>query len=410
MRKVLFLLLLLGSLLYPQTITVEETLKDNENNNVVGFIHISNPSFLYPYGSALAVTDCTNATPIVVTTATHGYATNDTVYIVNVTGNTACNGTFRITVLTTTTFELNGSVGNGAFGAGGTSQKLIPVAARTRRYPTSGTFSGTVTINLIPTSTAIAIPSGSAAGFTYLASYTLSDGSTYSEQWNPAPTPSKQTISGIKVPGVVNPTAAVALTQLASQGAANTDVLTFNGTSWVPYTVPPRALYIATASQNRNNTAAENSIVGTGVGSLTLPANYYSGAGKALYVTASGYYGNTGTPTLNIKLKHGSTVLAQTGAITTSTGATNWAWHFRGVVTCRSTGASGTVDIQGEFIIQTLASGTSSAAIYSMVNTSAVTIDTTVTQAVDLTETWGTANSLNTITGASFAMYNIAIP
>lgn len=63
-----------------------------------------------------AITSSTNATPIVVTTATHGYTTGDTVEITGHLVNTNANGTWIITVLSTTTFSLPAS-GNGV-GAG----------------------------------------------------------------------------------------------------------------------------------------------------------------------------------------------------------------------------------------------------------------------------------------------------
>lgn len=66
------------------------------------------------------VAAASNATPIVVTTGTpSGVVTGDQVVITGVTGNTATNGTFVITVLTSTTFELNESAGSGGYIAGG---------------------------------------------------------------------------------------------------------------------------------------------------------------------------------------------------------------------------------------------------------------------------------------------------
>lgn len=67
-----------------------------------------------------AVTGATNATPIVITTATHSLTTGDTVNISGVGGNTAANGDWTIIVLSGTTFSLNTSVGNGAYTSGGT--------------------------------------------------------------------------------------------------------------------------------------------------------------------------------------------------------------------------------------------------------------------------------------------------
>lgn len=234
MRKILFLFVLSLYTLFGQTVTISETLKDSQGNNLVGFLRIANPAFLYPQGSTLAISNCTNATPIVVTTPTHGLSTNDTVYITGVTGNTACNGTFAITVVTGTTFSLNGSTGNGAYGAGGTVQKIVPVGARTIRYPTTGNFTGAVTVSLIPTTTGIVTPTGSAAGVTYRVTYFINDGTSFTEQWNIPVTPTTNTISAIRAPGVVSPTATIVLSQLAQTGALDTrnDIICWNGSQW----------------------------------------------------------------------------------------------------------------------------------------------------------------------------------
>ncbi len=77
-----------------------------------------------PFGSSAAatgvITGASNASPIVITTnSTALLATGLTVTISGVGGNTAANGTFTITVLNATTFQLNGSMGNGTYTSGG---------------------------------------------------------------------------------------------------------------------------------------------------------------------------------------------------------------------------------------------------------------------------------------------------
>jgi len=58
--------------------------------------------------------------PIVITTTTtHALFTGQQVTISGVLGNLAANGTFQITVTSTTTFSLNGSTGNGSYTGGG---------------------------------------------------------------------------------------------------------------------------------------------------------------------------------------------------------------------------------------------------------------------------------------------------
>lgn len=69
------------------------------------------------------ITAATNASPIVVTATTHGFANNDVVSITGVVGNTAANGIWQITFIDANTFSLNSSVGSGAYTSGGLASK-----------------------------------------------------------------------------------------------------------------------------------------------------------------------------------------------------------------------------------------------------------------------------------------------
>lgn len=70
------------------------------------------------------ITSATNTSPIVITQNFHGLLTGDTIEILNVGGNTAANGVFTIQNVTTNTFELVGSTGNGAYTSGGAAQRI----------------------------------------------------------------------------------------------------------------------------------------------------------------------------------------------------------------------------------------------------------------------------------------------
>lgn len=67
-----------------------------------------------------SITDATNDTPIVVTSAAHGLQNGQRVTITGVGGNTAANTTATIANVTTDTFELDGVAGNGSYTSGGT--------------------------------------------------------------------------------------------------------------------------------------------------------------------------------------------------------------------------------------------------------------------------------------------------
>ncbi|MBX9600420.1 MAG: hypothetical protein K2X35_05430 [Bryobacteraceae bacterium] len=95
----------------PTAVTADTITEPNFDNslNVEGPVYISGTS---------------NASPIVVTAAGHGYATGNRVRIDYVTGNTAANGVWTITVVDANTFSLNGSAGNGAHAGGGTARRF----------------------------------------------------------------------------------------------------------------------------------------------------------------------------------------------------------------------------------------------------------------------------------------------
>lgn len=80
--------------------------------------------------AAKNITGATNATPISITCAGHGYSTGDTVVLTSVGGNTSANGVWEITVTGTDTFTLDGSVGNAAWTSGGTVKQINNAVVR----------------------------------------------------------------------------------------------------------------------------------------------------------------------------------------------------------------------------------------------------------------------------------------
>jgi hypothetical protein len=151
--------------------------------------------------------------------------------------------------------------------------------------------------------------------------------------------------------------------------------------------------FVQTAAATIANTVTETTLIGTVSGpGKTLIANRFT-VGKNFKGRFRGRYSTTGTPTLQLKVKLGSTVILDTGAITLGSGVANKYFELEFDITCRTAGVSGTVFALGKVIFDTT--------VVPIVNTAVATIDTTVTQVVDVTATWGTANSANTITGST---------
>ena len=141
-----------------------------------------------------------------------------------------------------------------------------------------------------------------------------------------------------------------------------------------------------------NSTSAETTILGTGIGTLTLAANQLQ-AGDVIRFTLSGY-GQRSSGNVTIRVKLGGTTI-----VATATAAPSWAANgmFRrnAEITVNTIGATGTATGQG---MSTFYTTNILAPQMGMMSTAATTIDTTGTLAVDATIQWSTGALGNTVT------------
>lgn len=165
-------------------------------------------------------------------------------------------------------------------------------------------------------------------------------------------------------------------------------ILYFDGKA-LPSSVP---VFSGTADATVANTTTPTSLLSTGVGSKTLPIDFFS-AGKRVKVSLSGTLTNTGTPNIQIQLKLGSTTIIDTTAVAmvTITGTTQWNADFD--LVCRTSGATGTVKGHGKLIYY----NATTPVVLKDANTGTSVIDTTATQTLDVLATWGTADPANSI-------------
>lgn len=158
---------------------------------------------------------------------------------------------------------------------------------------------------------------------------------------------------------------------------------------------PSRILFSATAQKDIDNTASETTLFGSGVGSLSIPANTLA-IGSMVRIVLTGYQDSAaaaGNVQVRFKLG-GATILDTTAKANSNSLADRWT-RIEAVFTWRTIGATGTYDGQG-FLQWTSAAGVTST--YDAVNaTGALTIDTTAAIAVDVTWQYGTANPANEI-------------
>lgn len=153
-------------------------------------------------------------------------------------------------------------------------------------------------------------------------------------------------------------------------------------------------MFTGTTDATVANTTTETTLIPSGEGTVTIPANYLK-AGKTITVEAWGIYTADASPsTLEIKASLGGVLLCTTGAntMTTSEGGQ---WHTTITFTCRTTGASGTVMSQGETRFNhAVGAGTT----YWMRRSATNTVNTTGPLPFNLIGKHGAADADNSIT------------
>lgn len=133
---------------------------------------------------------------------------------------------------------------------------------------------------------------------------------------------------------------------------------------------------------------------GTGVGVLTLPANFLT-VGRTIRIKMKGVYSSTtAAPTLNFLLTLQGVTIATSGAITmTTVSMVNRPWWAEFEITCRATGASATVIGNGTVTgANTLAVHNSWLMVGALAN-----VNTAATAAIGFTVACSASNAANAI-------------
>ena len=145
-------------------------------------------------------------------------------------------------------------------------------------------------------------------------------------------------------------------------------------------------IFSATASATAD-AAAEETLIGTGVGTTTLPANFFV-AGKTVRIKANGHLTDSVmNGAFEVKLKLGATEIATTGSNTPPSGASSAGWELEAVITCRTTGATGTVFAQGRMLVHDNGASSFLPFGFWLTNTATDTINTTSSLAIGLGST-----------------------
>jgi hypothetical protein len=182
------------------------------------------------------------------------------------------------------------------------------------------------------------------------------------------------------------------------QGVAGT-----SGTSGSSGTSPvlPLPVVYGLYSQTANstivtNTTAETTIIGTGVGTLSVPANGFS-VGDSFRAVFGGLINATNNQTIRIRMRTGSVLLLDSGLQNLGSAVTNDVWSLNVDFTVRQIGTAGVASIVslGSFHYTKTNNASVQGFGFNVVNNT--TFNTTINNTLDITVQWGSASTGNNI-------------
>lgn len=141
------------------------------------------------------------------------------------------------------------------------------------------------------------------------------------------------------------------------------------------------------------NTITETSILDGGIGSLTVPANYFT-PGDSFNIKIGGIVSANNGDTITVSVKSGSVILG-TITVTFTNGVTNRSWDFQTDFTIRTIGGPTVASIMSNGTFMYNVSSDIYGGGFSTLNNT--TFDTTISNTLDFTVTWGSASVNNSI-------------
>ena len=149
-------------------------------------------------------------------------------------------------------------------------------------------------------------------------------------------------------------------------------------------------------------TTVESSLIGTGIGGLSVPANGFF-AGMSFTANFGGLMSAKNKDTLTIRVKTGSVILADSGpqvmpAITDS------AWRLSINFTIRQIGAAGVASIVSSGIFNDVRKSNNSLEGFSFNSNNSTTFDTTILNTLDVTAQWSSSSASNSIHSDIFTL------
>lgn len=160
-----------------------------------------------------------------------------------------------------------------------------------------------------------------------------------------------------------------------------------------------QTIFSSSADATISNTVTETTFSPAGIGSLTLPANFFT-SGKTLRIKIQGVYSSSSAATTDtFKVKLGTFTVISTATANITASQTNQFWFTSILLTGRATGVAGSVIANAAIGIYDVTNGVLS---WPMTTSSAITVDTTLSLAINLTNTFSLASPANSITATNY--------
>jgi hypothetical protein len=154
--------------------------------------------------------------------------------------------------------------------------------------------------------------------------------------------------------------------------------------------------YTSTAPVTISNSAVEATMIGAGVGSLIIPANRLI-AGTKIKIKARGYVSTDKNQTTTIRAKLGAVTVFTSSTSLLPNDLVNNYFELEFDMVVRTTGVSGTIIGEGRTLTAPL-SGVGTPSIRQMTMTATATVNTTISNILDLTYQWTSALAANSLT------------
>lgn len=153
-------------------------------------------------------------------------------------------------------------------------------------------------------------------------------------------------------------------------------------------------------------TTATETLIDSGVGTLSVPANGFK-VGDSFNVVMGGNIISKNNDTLRISLTSGGVDLATSALMVMPNITTPQVWHLSVNFTVRAIGAAGTAELVtlAQFHILKVASGTQEGFAWNSVNNT--TFDTTIGNTLDIVAKWSSNSALNSIYSDIFVLNKI---